>query len=549
MVKKYPLIFLQIVVSVFLFFRAGSWGVTETSEARYAEISREMMNSRDIVHPKLLGIGHYHKPPLTYALTALSYSIWGVNPFATRFFLQIAILFQLTLIYGIARLLFSEKSIALYASAIYISFPAVIISSRGLTTDAFLTTFILAAIYSWMKYRHQAQPIFVYCFYLFLALGFLTKGPLVLVFSLPVIWVYNKYQKPQKVYRIHHFLSLMIGLLIGCSWYIFLIRENPQFFKYFLFDHLYKRFFDAGAFHRSEPFWYYLALVPITSFPWLLMVFANFYQKKRDLQKSQILAIIVVWIILPLIFFSFSSSKLLLYVLPIYPGIAIASAYFLTKTEVNQLKLWNVLQYVFQLFVILALIYALIEWYVAPQGIVLALAILTLLVLTLIQLYSYFNYRVKLMASAVFFIALLTIMASFIFSSNPSLVKSSESIADFINENNLQNHPILVYNRRLPSLAFNLQKNIISLKDGHYSLNRETVFEKDGKWKKNLIELGPSEDEPLLNQYLKDDGILLVKNKIPDHIKWLTDSFDHEVDIGAWRVFFNKAPGLTINQK
>lgn len=51
-----------------------------------------------------------------------------------------------------------------------------------------------------------------------------------------------------------------------------------------------------------------------------------------------------------------------------------------------------------------------------------------------------------------------------------------------------------------------------------------------------------SEDVQRLNQYLENNGILLVKSKIPARIKWLTDSFDHQVNIGAWMVFFNNSP-------
>ena len=89
-------------------------------------------------HPKLMEIKHYHKPPVTYYVTVLGFKIFGVNAFGARFFLQIAILIQLFLIYQITFLLFNDKKISLAAALIYFSLPLVLISSRNLTTDAYL---------------------------------------------------------------------------------------------------------------------------------------------------------------------------------------------------------------------------------------------------------------------------------------------------------------------------------------------------------------------------------------------------------------------------
>jgi 4-amino-4-deoxy-L-arabinose transferase len=68
-----------------LLITSGIYPLSETSEARYAEISREMYLNGDFLHPKLLGIYHYHKPPITYWITAIGYSIFGVNKLVLGF--------------------------------------------------------------------------------------------------------------------------------------------------------------------------------------------------------------------------------------------------------------------------------------------------------------------------------------------------------------------------------------------------------------------------------------------------------------------------------
>ncbi|MDI3521485.1 MAG: hypothetical protein PWR04_1473, partial [Anaerophaga sp.] len=58
-----------LITAMALLFNLNGWGVTETSEARYAEIAYEMYQSGDYLHPRLLEIQHYHKPPVTYWIT------------------------------------------------------------------------------------------------------------------------------------------------------------------------------------------------------------------------------------------------------------------------------------------------------------------------------------------------------------------------------------------------------------------------------------------------------------------------------------------------
>ncbi|MGA9324590.1 MAG: glycosyltransferase family 39 protein, partial [Salegentibacter sp.] len=148
MKNKFYLILL--VIFVVLLAGSGSWGLTESSEARYAEIAREMVKTGDYLHPGLLGIHHYHKPPVTYQITALGYQIFGFNEFGARFFLAVALVLQIFFVFKIGLLLFKEEKVAFASALIYFTFPVALIAARNLTTDAFLTTFILWALFYWL---------------------------------------------------------------------------------------------------------------------------------------------------------------------------------------------------------------------------------------------------------------------------------------------------------------------------------------------------------------------------------------------------------------
>jgi 4-amino-4-deoxy-L-arabinose transferase-like glycosyltransferase len=89
-------IYIAVLLISFL-WQLGLWGVTESSEARYAEISREMLLSGNMLLPQYLGVLHFDKPLMTYWITALGYEIFGFNAFGARFFLQIAFSVQLVI--------------------------------------------------------------------------------------------------------------------------------------------------------------------------------------------------------------------------------------------------------------------------------------------------------------------------------------------------------------------------------------------------------------------------------------------------------------------
>ena len=181
---KNHIYFILLTIFIVTLFHLGSWGLTETSEARYAQIAKEMFETGDYIHPRKMGISHYHKPPLTYYVTALGYAIFGINEFGARFFLSVALIMQLILIYKTSLLLFNDKKTSLLTVVLYFSTPLILASIRNLTTDAYLNTFVMMAIYFWVK--HLEEKKFFILFYLSLSLGFFTKGPLVLI---PVMYL------------------------------------------------------------------------------------------------------------------------------------------------------------------------------------------------------------------------------------------------------------------------------------------------------------------------------------------------------------------------
>ncbi|MCX2740024.1 glycosyltransferase family 39 protein [Pontibacter anaerobius] len=529
---------LLLVLFLLLLFNLGGWGVIETSEARYAEISREMWLSGDLLHPRLLGIQHFHKPPVTYIISAMGMLLFGPDAFGARFFLQVSLLLQVWLVYLIGNELFKEPRQALLAAVVYLTIPAVLISARNLTTDSFLTTFELAAIFAWLKYKTHAKAGWLYFFYLLLALAFLTKGPVGLIF--PVLAAIgfggNFTSATNRVAGWHHLPALLLFLVIGSSWYVYLMLQDPQFVDYFLFKHTVQRYANPETFGRSKPWWFYLVLAPALSLPWSAILLLQ-VKKLKDL-PGPLKRLFILWILVPLVFFSFSGSKLILYILPIFAGQALLTVWMLYNMPAPALKraMHGGLLY----FTVLAV--ALFVAPLLPVGIVLPWRVLTFPVLILGAFYILWTgerpNQQKLVYGALVFTALLLPYSTKLLAYNPQFTNGSRPIAEVIRANNLEERPILVYNKLLPSLAFELNRSIVSLEDGSSHLEREVQFEQDEQWREQLLQLNQQEDMERLKELLQQHPVLVVKNKLPEERQWILQHFKNQVQAGKWMVYF-----------
>lgn len=495
-----------LISAIALLFNLNGWGVTETSEARYAEIAYEMYQSGDYLHPRLLEIQHYHKPPVTYWITALSYHIFGPNAFGARLFLQMMILIQMWLVFRLSVMLTTNKKIAITATLIYISFPAVLISSRALTTDAFLNTFILLSVFFWTKRRITHHPLWLYLTYLSLGLGFMTKGPVVFIIPAVTIPLINHlFPLKHKKQFFHHITGLMVFFISGVSWYLFLVWQNPAFFDYFVIDHTINRF-ATNQFHRGEPFWFYLAFVPAMSFPWLIL--SIYHSLKKFKNPFNYKRVLWLWIAIPLFFFSLSTSKLILYVLPVFPAIAIIAASTWQHLPERIRQRWNVALASYHILIIVALVSG---GYIISEDINFSIGMYVIIGLmgTLIAFQTIKISRTQIAVPiAGAFSLLFVVFSTYFMQANPRIANDQRNVAKEVKAKLTDTGHIMVYDRRLPSVAFHAHQDIISIYNGNRGLDRETRFEKTDKWKHSLIDI---DDERLKSPTFFKGSVLISR--------------------------------------
>ena len=334
--KKWTIGFL-IAVAV-MGYKLGAVGYLETSEARYAEISREMVESGDYVTPRLTYIKHFHKPPLTYWVTAASFKLFGVNDLSGRLFLVVASLGVLVFTGLGAKLLFPDADkVPLWSVLILFSSPLFLAQSRTLTTDIYLTLFTLGTIYfHWRWIFLGNRPTDVLISAIFLGLAYLTKGPVVLLFfPLPwlVYWAFHRKAHPLRVLPLLVWIG--VPLLVAAPWFYKVIQNNPGLLDYFLKRQTVDRV-ATTVYRRSGPPYYYLGVLFGGMLFWFTFYLAGLFRTLKGWKgnrPSEPMLLLWAYSLVPLIFFSINQSKLPPYLLPAMPWMAVLVAHGLSQTK------------------------------------------------------------------------------------------------------------------------------------------------------------------------------------------------------------------------
>jgi 4-amino-4-deoxy-L-arabinose transferase len=543
--KKFLYPFLVVVFFGLVLF-SGNWGLTESSEARYATIAQEMVKTDSYINPTLMGIKHLHKPPVTYYITAFSYKIFGVNEFAARFFLHVALVFQLLLVFKISQLLFKNEKFSLLTTLIYFSFPIVIIAERNLTTDTYLTTFILATVFYWLQYKNKGKILFLVLFYVFLGLIFETKGPVGLV--IPVVFVITQkivFKDPVN-FRLPYILSFLVFLIVASAWYIAAIYKNENLLQYFVNSQLIERV-SENKFNRGQPFWYYIVLLPAIGFPWVLLLILYFKNNLlRIINEKNIEFVLLISFLGLFLILTLATSKLILYILPIFSILAIFSAKFIVESNIKLLNLISKF-YVFIIIIFGVCLLLLTFIKIADLTVNPFIASAIFLIFSSISLYIYRNFPkenyLKPGILGVVFMFTVVFSANHIFSKNEILINSVKPMAQFLKNNNIKTSNVLVYNYLLPSISYYLNKNVTTINHGRYTTKREVQFENNLNWKNYLKNYAVKEDRDQLIQSNLNKDVFLIKRKkdaFPDSLQIIQSNLKFKKDFGKFEVYYNK---------
>ncbi len=304
----------------------------ESTEGRYAEIAREMMVNGNFMIPEFNGITHFHKPPVVYWLIAAGMKLFGINGLGARFFGIIAAAVALIFTRKTAYLLTRDDNTAdcaVLATGSSLLFLSV---SRVVAIDIYITTVVIIALYVLFSAAGGENGILEgILFGLLLGVGFMLKGPIVILFTvLPAsaAAVYNKNYR-NLFNPVFFFSSLAVFLLVGLPWYIYLIFNYDGIVSYFIGYQLVDRM-TTEVFNRAEPWYFYPAV--------LFGLFPMFVYSLYGMVSERFAGRYSLWLffLLPFAVFQFSASKLASYLVPFSPllGILAVSAVMRFRSHV-----------------------------------------------------------------------------------------------------------------------------------------------------------------------------------------------------------------------
>ena len=304
----------------------------EPDEGRYGEIPREMVATGDWVTPRLDGIKYFEKPPLQYWAGAVAQSAFGPAAWTVRLWPCLTGLLGLFLTYALARRLHDRRTAWL---AVIIQGGALMYFAlaRFATLDMGLSSMLQLALCALVLLVHRtpgaapARSRAPMLLGLGIALAVLSKGLVGLVIPAAAGALYLLCTRDWRLpWRAQPWWSLLALAVIAAPWFVLVSRRNPEF-AHFFFIHEHVERYLTRVHERYQPPWFFVPVLVAGFLPWTTLLpqaLRQGWRAARDGDRAS--AMLLSWALVVFVFFSLSQSKLVPYILPMFPALALLTA-------------------------------------------------------------------------------------------------------------------------------------------------------------------------------------------------------------------------------
>ena len=328
-------IFLIIVASLIFFLNLNGWDLWNPDEPRYAQVAQEMRATGDWTLPHLNSEIYAEKPPLFFWLIALfSFFTGGVDEISARLPSALAALGCIMLTFFIGKRLFDQKAGFFAALVLLTSTQFFWMGRRGNIDMTLSFLVILALTFFYLGLQGEKKSRFFYLIpYVVMGVGVLTKGPVGFLLPFLTMVVYLVATK-----NFRHFKKLeipwglLVFILIISAWLIpACIQGGKTYTQQILFRQNLERFADTWT--HQQPFYYYLEVFPAGFIPWIVLLpGALLWGFAKDQREHRLQFYFpLCWFLTIFIFFSLSTSKRELYLLPLYPAASLLLGGFISS--------------------------------------------------------------------------------------------------------------------------------------------------------------------------------------------------------------------------
>jgi 4-amino-4-deoxy-L-arabinose transferase-like glycosyltransferase len=346
-------VLLVLAIVGFYFFGLGHLPLVGPDEPRYAQVAREMFLRGDLVTPTLGGHTWFEKPALLYWMIIASFKLFGVTEWSARLPSAISGVLTVAAVFVVGRKVevvedgeHKLQGYAFWSAVAAATTMGIVVFSKAVSFDILLTMTTTWALAFYILYNLQEHSDvsekpsgwLLAGFYFFIGLSLLAKGLIGIVIPIGVIGLYHMFQRrlPGRKILISIFWGLPLALIVAGIWYGPVIwRHGWLFIDQFFIQHHFARYI-SNKYHHKQPVYFYVLMVPLLALPWTAFLIDGLLQFKSRLwhgraavgdgtaqNSSRLMTFALAWLVFPLVFFSFSGSKLPGYILPVLPAAAL----------------------------------------------------------------------------------------------------------------------------------------------------------------------------------------------------------------------------------
>ena len=337
--KRVYLLLFAIIIAFYL-YGLGKLPLVGPDEPRYVQVAREMFVTGDLITPTLGHHTWFEKPTLLYWMIAAAFKVFGVSEWSARLGPALCGLLTIAAVWCVGREIDREdpRGFAFWSVVVTASCLGLIVFSRAASFDVVITMTTTWSLAFFVIHELRNKRSLLAGFYVFVGLSLLAKGLVGIVIPFGVVGLYYLLRRawPSRSVWLSLFWGVPLALAVSAIWYGPVIaRHGWTFIDDFFIQHHFARYL-SNKYHHPQPIYFYPGIILMLALPWtpyLILALAKVrgWTWRGGDSLSIVRVFSLAWLLLPLVFFSFSGSKLPGYVLPVVPAVALLVSDRLTR--------------------------------------------------------------------------------------------------------------------------------------------------------------------------------------------------------------------------
>ncbi|WP_334033816.1 glycosyltransferase family 39 protein [Burkholderia cepacia] len=343
--NRITLALLVVALAIVWFAPLGLRHLIPSDEGRYAEMAREMFVTGDWITPRYNGYKYFEKPPLQTWMNALTFAWFGIGEWQARLYTALASFAGVLLVGFTGARLFNPLS-GFLAAVVLAASPYWNLMGHFNALDMGLAFWMALSLCSLLLaqrpgLRPAAARGWMWACWAAMAFAVLSKGLVGLILPGAVLVLYTLIARDWALWKRLYLVSgLVIFFAIVTPWFVLVQQRNPEFFNFFFIVQQFRRYLTPEQ-NRPGPLYYFVPVLLVGFLPWLSVAWQSIrhaLRMPRQPNGFSPMLVLLIWSAFIFLFFSASHSKLISYVLPVAPALALIIGAYLPLMTADRFR-------------------------------------------------------------------------------------------------------------------------------------------------------------------------------------------------------------------